>query len=119
MTTEADPIIGQWYHHLDKGQEFQVISVDETNGTIETQHVDGNVEEILADEWYEMEVELVATPEDWNGPIDEPEYEATERMEDVEDEEEWGATVEEDLQETEVWAGDEFGRDADEWGEAY
>ena len=94
-----------------------MISVDETNGMIETQHVDGNVEEILADEWYEMDVEPVAAPEDWNGPIDDPEYDAAERLEDVEDEEEWGAAAEEDLQETEVWAGDEIGRDTDEWGE--
>ena len=119
MPTEADPIIGQWYHHLDKGQEFQVISVDETNGVIETQHVDGDVEEIPVDEWYEMDVEPVAAPEDWNGPIDDSEYDDTDHLEDVEDAQEWGAAADEDLQETEVWAGEEIGQDNDEWGEEF
>lgn len=119
MPTEADPIIGQWYHHLDKGQEFQVISVDEVNGMIETQHVDGDVEEIPADDWYEMDVEPVAAPEDWNGPIDDAEFDDDESLEDVEDVEEWDAAAEDDQQETELWASDELVRDTDDWQEEF
>lgn len=71
MSTEVDPITGNWYQHLDKGQEFQVIDVDDTTGIIETQHFDGDIEEIPVDEWFQLELEQIEPPEDWTGPVDE------------------------------------------------
>lgn len=71
MSTEVDPIPGNWYQHLDKGQEFQVIDVDETGGVVETQHFDGDIEEITLDDWYELDLEHIEPPEDWTGPVDE------------------------------------------------
>ena len=29
MNSEADPIVGNWYRHLDKGQPFVVVAVDD------------------------------------------------------------------------------------------
>jgi hypothetical protein len=45
MTTESDPIIGNWYCHLDKGQRFQVVAIDEEKETVEVQNFDGNLNE--------------------------------------------------------------------------
>ena len=35
MTTEADPIVFNWYSHLDKGQRFRVIAFDADSGLVE------------------------------------------------------------------------------------
>ncbi len=70
MSTEADPIIENWYQHLDKGQKFRVVALSEADGAIEIQYFDGDVEEIGLDDWYELDIEPVEEPENWSGPID-------------------------------------------------
>lgn len=70
MSTEADPILGNWYQHLDKGQKFSVVALNEDEGLIEVQHFDGDLEEIELDSWYEMDLEPIEEPENWSGPID-------------------------------------------------
>ena len=45
MENELDAIIENWYLHLDKGQPFQVIAVDEDTRLVEIQHIDGDLEE--------------------------------------------------------------------------
>ncbi len=74
MATDTDPIVGNWYRHLDKGQEFTVVAVDDDRGLVEIQHFDGDVEELDRDTWYGMPLEIVAEPEDWTGPIDDVEH---------------------------------------------
>lgn len=71
MPTEADPIIGTWYEHTDKGQKFEVVSLDEDNGIIGIQYFDGDLDEIELDTWYEMDIVTSEAPEDWTGPVDE------------------------------------------------
>ncbi|MEW6353832.1 MAG: DUF6763 family protein [Pseudomonadota bacterium] len=73
MPIDDAPIISQWYRHLDKGYQFQVVSVDEQAGTVELQHFDGDVEEVDLDSWYQLEVEPIEPPEDWTGPMDDVE----------------------------------------------
>ncbi|MGD2073675.1 MAG: hypothetical protein PVI91_07855 [Gammaproteobacteria bacterium] len=70
MPTEADPIVGRWYQHLDKGQEFCVVAVNEDDGLVEIQHFDGDLEEIDSDIWYQLDLEPIEEPENWAGPID-------------------------------------------------
>jgi len=70
MATEADPIITTWYQHLDKGQKFQVVAVDDNEKVIEIQYFDGDIEEIDADDWYLMELEQIESPEDISGALD-------------------------------------------------
>ena len=70
MPTEADPIVDNWYQHLDKGQKFKVVAIDETAETVEIQHFDGDLEEIDLDLWTLLDLELIAEPEDWTGPLD-------------------------------------------------
>jgi len=71
MPSEFDPIVGNWYEHTDKGQKFEVVSLDEDNGTIGIQYFDGDLDEIDLDAWYEMEIVVSEAPEDWTGPVDE------------------------------------------------
>jgi hypothetical protein len=70
MPTEVDPIIGKWYQHLDKGQRFLIVTIDEDEGLIETQHFDGDLEEILLEDWYQQDIDLAEEPENWAGPLD-------------------------------------------------
>ena len=70
MPNELDPIIDQWYVHLDKGQQFYVTAIQEADNTIEVQHFDGDLEEFTLDEWRELDIALSEEPENWSGPID-------------------------------------------------
>ena len=70
MPTEIDPIIGNWYQHLDKGQPFQVVALDEENGLVEIQHFDGDIEELPLDIWYGSELDIAEEPENWSGALD-------------------------------------------------
>ena len=70
MPTEADPVIENWYQHLDKGQKFRVVALSETDGAVELQYFDGDIEEVSLDHWYELDIEPIEAPENWSGPVD-------------------------------------------------
>ena len=70
MTSEADPIIGAWYHYPAKAQKFKVTALDEQNATVEIQYFDGNIDELDIDSWYGLDIERIEAPEDWTGPMD-------------------------------------------------
>jgi hypothetical protein len=70
MPNELDPIIGQWYAHLDKGQSFYVTAISEDDNTVEVQHFDSDLEEFSFDEWRDLDIELSEEPENWTGALD-------------------------------------------------
>ncbi len=70
MTTDVDPIVGNWYQHLDKGQRFLVVAFDEDEGLVETQHFDGDIEEIPLNVWHQQDIDIAEAPENWSGAID-------------------------------------------------
>jgi uncharacterized protein DUF6763 len=57
--------IGQWYTHLDKGEAFLVTGYDEKSRTIETQAINGDLDEIDEESWSVLPLELAEPPEDW------------------------------------------------------
>src|SRR5690349_11327003 len=71
MKSEPDPRVGQWYLRHDSEQMFRVVAVDPLTGSIETQDFEGNVEEIDAEVWQQIELEASEAPEDWTGRYDE------------------------------------------------
>ena len=89
MGYENAPVVGQWYRHLDKGQEFHVTAVDEDEGAISIQHFDGDLEEIDIEAWYAMDIEPVEPPEDWTGPIDDIETDDLGYTDDAMGREDW------------------------------
>jgi hypothetical protein len=70
MANELDPLIDQWYAHLDKGQRFFVTAIDEERDTIDIQHFDGDLEELSFEEWRGLYIELSEEPENWAGALD-------------------------------------------------
>lgn len=73
MGTRLHPVVGQWYSHRDKGDLFQVVALDEQDGTVEIQEFDGALDELDLDEWYQQSLEAAEQPEDWSGPVDDVE----------------------------------------------
>ncbi|MEA3406316.1 MAG: DUF6763 family protein [Pseudomonadota bacterium] len=70
MSTEVDPIVDNWYCHLDKGQRFRVVAIDESARTVEMQDFEGALSEYDFDTWYQMDMELCEAPESWAGAED-------------------------------------------------
>jgi hypothetical protein len=69
----AQPDIGEWYR-IRGGDQFEVVAIDEDDGTIEVQYFDGTVEEIDVGDWEAQgangEIEQTDAPEDWSGSVD-------------------------------------------------
>ena len=73
MMAIAMPKIGDWYQKPG-GELFEIVAIDESDGTIEIQYFDGTVEEVEVDAWYEMGCQPAEAPEDYSGSLDiEPE----------------------------------------------
>ncbi len=60
------PAIGSWYKELQQGAIFEVVAVDESAQTIETQMIDGELSSYDLDSWRELLIEEVEEPEDWS-----------------------------------------------------
>ena len=69
MANEYQPRIGDWYKNS-RGDDFEIVAIDDDDGTLEVQYFDGAVEEIDIDTWRDMEVEAIEPPEDWSGSMD-------------------------------------------------
>ena len=89
MAVELDPIVGNWYLHVDKGQEFEVVAVNEAEGTVEVQHFDGDIEQFDLEEWYDLEIEPAEPPENWSGPYDDFDEDDMAPTDDEMSEEDW------------------------------
>lgn len=67
------PRIGDWYRS-NGGELFEVVAVDDDDGTIDIQYFDGTVEEMdLEDwdaQWEDGLLEAAEPPEDWSGSVD-------------------------------------------------
>lgn len=67
------PGIGDWYR-LHGGALFEVVALDEDDGTIEIQYFDGTVEEMDIEDWETQwedgALESAEAPEDWTGSVD-------------------------------------------------
>jgi hypothetical protein len=70
MSHELDPKVGRWYRRVDDEQLFKVVSIDEDDGLVEIKTVDGEVEELDAAEWVELDLEAAEAPEDYVDPDD-------------------------------------------------
>jgi len=70
---ESEPVVppqvGVWYVNA-QGALFEVVAIDQDDGTVEAQYFDGAVEEFDADTWEEMRPTVTDPPEDWSGSMD-------------------------------------------------
>ncbi len=68
------PVIGDWYKNT-LGQSFEIVAIDDTDGTIEVQFYDGELTEFDMETFEMQDLVPVAPPEDWSAPFDEVEKE--------------------------------------------
>ncbi len=68
--TELLPKVGNWYRNLEDERLFEIVAMDEEDGSIEIQYFESEIEELDMDTWEELALESVAAPEDWSGPYD-------------------------------------------------
>ena len=70
----TQPDIGNWYRRTSGGDQFEVVAVDNDDGTIEIQYFDGTVEEMDVEDWEAQwedgALESAEPPEDWSGSVD-------------------------------------------------
>jgi hypothetical protein len=70
---QSKPAVGAWYRFVG-ADLFEVVALDEDDGTIELQYFDGTVEEMDLEDWnahwLDSEIEVAAAPEDWTGSVD-------------------------------------------------
>ena len=68
-----NPGVGAWFR-LNGGVPFEVVAVDDDDGTIEVQYVDGTLEELDREDWKswcdENELEATDASEDWSDSAD-------------------------------------------------
>ncbi len=62
--------ISTWYQDLSTGAIFEVVAIDEDQGTIEYQHVDGEVGEFDLAGWRQLPLLKAEAPEDWRSPYE-------------------------------------------------
>jgi hypothetical protein len=70
MNNRIAAVPGQWYLDRGPGDMFQIISVDEDDGSIDVQYADGSLEEMSVDDWVTRRLEQCEQPEDWVGSFD-------------------------------------------------
>jgi hypothetical protein len=63
------PAIGHWFRRPN-GTLFEVVAVDEEDGTIEIQQFDGTIGEVEIENWPQLLLVEVSAPEDWSGSVD-------------------------------------------------
>ena len=59
------PQVGQWYTRLDTEEDFLVTGYDDKTRTIETQAINGDLDEIDAENWGRLPLAFAQPPEDW------------------------------------------------------
>lgn len=58
------PSIGAWYFDRDSQQSFEVVALDEEQGTVEVQYLDGAIGEFDLETWLQLPLSPTAPPED-------------------------------------------------------
>lgn len=61
--------VGQWYTQLDTKETFLVTGYDDKSRSIETQAINGDLDEIDEGDWYTVPLALAEPPEDWTETI--------------------------------------------------
>jgi hypothetical protein len=68
-----NPGVGDWFR-LSDGAPFEVVAVDDDDGTIEVQYADGTLEELDRDDWKvwcdEHQLAAADPSEDWSDSAD-------------------------------------------------
>lgn len=79
MAVELKPQRGHWYKRPDLNDLFEVVAIDDDEGTIEIQYFNGEIEELDQTSWQELHIASAAPPEDWSGALEVERYAINDR----------------------------------------
>lgn len=65
------PRVYNWYQDKQDDESFMVIYIDEDEGLIEIQYLNGDTAEFDLEEWEDLSLRKIEQPEDWTGAMDE------------------------------------------------
>lgn len=82
MGSSLVPQRGHWYKRPDLNDVFEVVAIDDDEGTIEIQYFNGEIEELDQASWKELQIAAAAPPEDWSGALEVERYAINDRVED-------------------------------------
>jgi hypothetical protein len=71
MTSRCQPVIGDWFQKP-SGELFEVVAIDQQEGTIDVQYFTGDIDEFDDESWFAMEITTADAPEDISGAFDSP-----------------------------------------------
>lgn len=74
MAQELLPHRGHWYKRSDLNSIFEVVAIDDDDGTIEVQYFGGEIEELDINSWQLLELSQATPPEDWSGALEVDDY---------------------------------------------
>jgi hypothetical protein len=111
------PIVGQWYLRHGKGQTFEVVSIDDANGTVELQDFDGNLDEVDIRTWFAQDIEAIDAPEDLTGVLDLAAPDEADGSDEAEPEGEWTGTEPMRAAEEEAQQSTAADDESDDWDE--
>ena len=74
MAQALTPQRGHWYKRSDLNTLFEVVAIDDDDGTIEVQYFGGEIEELDLNSWQLLELTQAAPPEDWSGALEVDSY---------------------------------------------
>lgn len=64
------PEIGRWYQDSISGQVFEIVALDQDEGTVQVQFFDGEIADFDLEAWGEMALVPAAAPEDWRSAFE-------------------------------------------------
>ncbi len=64
------PKLNYWYQDVEDDALFEVVAIDEQEGFIEVQYMNGEIGEFDFDIWQDMIVISAQPPEDWRAPFE-------------------------------------------------
>ncbi|NVJ68257.1 MAG: hypothetical protein HWE16_17360 [Gammaproteobacteria bacterium] len=82
MASSLTPQRGHWYKRPDLNDVFEVVAIDDDEGTIEIQYFNGEIEELDISSWEQLHIAGAAPPEDWSGALEVDRYAINDRVSD-------------------------------------
>ena len=70
MLLRIQPEVGTWYENTEQETLFEVVTLDEEEGTLAIQYFDGELEEMDIETFWQLRLRTVDQPEDWSGPYE-------------------------------------------------
>ena len=64
------PELNSWYQDVEDDALFEIVAIDEQEGCIEVQYMNGEIGEFDFDIWQQMIVISAKAPEDWRAPFE-------------------------------------------------